>query len=124
LTGTFEKLSPGAVGQLLGQHWPGGVLDADGKIELSGFAGKDLASSAKGNLHFEWRHGALTTRLGASPVRFERWTGDAEIASGTIAVKQNQMLEGARKQRVDASVQLADPPTFTVVPSRETRAER
>jgi hypothetical protein len=124
LTSTFEKLSPDAVGQLLGQHWPGGVLDADGKIELSGFTGKDLASSAKGGLHFDWRHGALTTRPGASPVRFERWTGAAEIANGTIAVKQNQMLEGARKRRVDASVQLAAPPTFTVVPSRETEAKR
>jgi AsmA family len=124
LTGTFEKLSPVAVGQLLGQHWPAGVLNAGGKIELSGFTGKDLASSAKGNLHFEWRHGALTVHTGASPVRFERWTGEAEITNGTIAVKRNQMLEGGRKQKVDASVQLEDPPSFTVVPSRETQAKR
>jgi hypothetical protein len=122
LTGTFEKLSPGAVGQLLGQHWPTGALDADGKIELSGFTGKDLASSAKGSLHFEWRHGSFAVHAGASPVRFERWTGEAEIANGAIALKQNQMLEGARKRRVDASVQLEDPPNFTVVPSRETQA--
>jgi hypothetical protein len=122
LTGTFEKLSAADLGQLLGQHWRTGMLDADGKIELSGFTGKDLASSAKGSLHFEWRHGVLNTGPGASPARFERWTGEAEIANGTIAVKQNQMLEGARKRKVDASVKLEDPPTFTVVPSRETQA--
>lgn len=124
LTGTFENMSPVAVGQLLGQHWPAGVLNADGKVELQGFTGKDLASSAKGELHFDWRHGALTTATGASPVRFERWTGEAEIANGTIAVKQNEMLEGARTRRIDASVQLETPPKFSVVPSRETQAKR
>lgn len=123
LTGTFEKISPGALGQLLGQHWPGGVIDANGKIALQGFVGKDLASSAKGELHFVWKHGALSTRTGVSPVRFERWTGEAEIANGTIALKQNEMLEGPRKQRIDASVQLEDPPSFSVVPSSETQAK-
>ncbi|MGA3049568.1 MAG: AsmA family protein [Terracidiphilus sp.] len=123
LTGSFEKISPGALGQLLGQHWTGGVLEASGKIALQGFTGKDLASSAKGELHFVWKHGALSTRTGVSPVRFERWTGEAEIANGTIVLKQNEMLEGPRKQGIDASVQLEDPPSFSMVPSRETQTK-
>jgi hypothetical protein len=111
------------LGQLLGQHWTGGVLEASGKIALQGFTGKDLASSAKGELHFVWKHGALSTRTGVSPVRFERWTGEAEIANGTIVLKQNEMLEGPRKQGIDASVQLEDPPSFSMVPSRETQTK-
>ena len=59
LTADFEKLSPAAVGQLLGSDWRGGTFDADGKIDLSGYTDKDLAGSAKGTLHFEWRHGAI-----------------------------------------------------------------
>lgn len=126
LTGTFEKLSGPAVGQLLGQHWSGGAVNANGKIELSGFTKKDLASSAKGELHFEWRHGNLEPggAQGAPSARFESWGGDAEIFNGTVALKQNQMLEGGRKKRVDASVLIEDPPRFTFTAPSETQEKR
>ncbi len=61
IEGKFQKLSPTAVGQLVGLRFSGGELAADGKVELTGFAGKDLKSSAKGTLHFEWRHGAVAS---------------------------------------------------------------
>ena len=61
LEGHFEKLSPTEVGQLLGLKWSGGVFQANGKIDLSGFTSTDLAASAKGTLHFEWRHGVVAS---------------------------------------------------------------
>jgi hypothetical protein len=132
LEGRFEKLSPAAVGQLLGLRWSGGVFDADGKIELSGFTEKDLTASVKGTLHFEWRHGAIDAqaapsggaRVPSEPVRFGRWTADAEIANGTIALKQNQMLQGVRKRAVEAAVILGDPPEVTFAAPKETQAKR
>ena len=39
----MQKLNPTAVGQLLGQNWRGGTLDANGKIELAGYTRSDLA---------------------------------------------------------------------------------
>ena len=132
LEGRLEKLSPAAVGQLLRLRWSGGVFNADGKIELSGFTDKDLTASVKGTLHFEWRHGAIDAqatppggaRVPPEPVRFGRWTADAEIANGTITLKQNQMLRGVRKRAVEAAVILGDPPKVTFAAPKETRAKR
>jgi hypothetical protein len=123
LEGRFEKLSAPAVGQLLGQRWSGGDFDADGKVELSGYTDKDLAGSAKGKLHFEWRNGAISAPAGAQAgpgaktvqlpavlVWFDRWTAEAEVANGTITLKKNQVLSGARRRTVEAALTLGDPP--------------
>jgi hypothetical protein len=132
LTGTFEKLNPVAVGELLGQQWSGGTLNADGKVDLTGFTGTDLAASAKGTLHFEWRHGTMIPGAGMPgagaqgdlPGRFERWTGNAEIAGGKVAVTDNQMVEGGKARKAEGSVQLAEPVKFTFATPKETQAKR
>jgi hypothetical protein len=137
LEGRFEKLSPAAVGRLLGLRWSGGVFNADAKIELSGYTDKDLAASAKGVLHFDWRHGTVSSPGGAQAggqendraassaalpaavavplalARFDRWTAEAGIANGTITLQQNQVQRGFRKQAVEAAVSLGDPPKVT-----------
>jgi hypothetical protein len=124
LTADFSKLNPSAVGLILRQHWSGGAMDADVKVALSGFTDKDLAGSAKGDLHFEWRHGVVGGGPSGLPARFDRWSGDAEISNGNIALKDNQLADGAHKRRVDASVKLDNPPSFSIVPARETQAKR
>ncbi len=63
----FEKLNPSDVGQLLGENWRSGSFDAQGKLELKGYTGRDLADSANGTLHFEWKHGVAAS--GAGEVR-------------------------------------------------------
>jgi len=80
LEGQFEKLSPAEVGKSCsGVHWSGGELDADGKVELSGFTDKDLTASAKGTLHSRggmgderagggWAVAAAAMRLKAGPL--------------------------------------------------------
>jgi hypothetical protein len=133
MEGDFKKLSPPAVGQLIGLRWPGGSIDADGKINLSGLTGKELAASARGALHFEWRHGAISAQGSGAPagpaippalLRFDRWTGDAEIGNGAITLKQNQVAQGGRKRAVEAVVTLGNPPKAAFAAHKETPAKR
>ncbi len=113
--GQFENLSPPAIGKLLALRCSGGLFNGNGKIELSGFTGDDLAASAKGALHFEWRHGAIAATSASAPIppalaRFDRWTADAEIANGVLTLTDNQAKRGSRAEPVQASITLADPP--------------
>jgi len=130
LEAQFEKLSPQAVGQLMGQKWSGGLFEADGKMELSGFTDKDLAASAKGTLHFDWRHGVvaagedLAGTVPAALARFDRWTADAAIANGAITLRQNQAQQGSRKQAVEGTLTFADPPKVTFTAAKEAQAQR
>jgi hypothetical protein len=108
-----DKLSPPVLGQLLGLRFSGGTLDANGKIELTGFTAADLATSAKGALHFEWQHGSVAAASGYVPpvlARFDHWTADAEIMNGALKLKENQVKRGAHATPVQAAVTLADPP--------------
>lgn len=135
LEGHFEKLNPAAVGQLLGLSWTGRSFDADGKIDLSGFTREDLAASAKGTIHFDWRHGVLraeedkdtpsiTGAVPAALAHFDRWTADAEIADGTFTLKQNEVQQGSRKRPVEGTLTLGDPPSLNFAEPKETQARR
>jgi hypothetical protein len=124
--GQLEKLSPAAVGKLLGFRSSGTSFDGNGKIELSGFTADDLAASAKGSLHFEWQHGAIAA---SSPIpselaRFDRWTADAEFANGALTLKDNQLKLGARATTIQAAITLANPPQLTFPAPRQTSAKR
>jgi len=115
-----QKLSPAAVGALVGERWSGKALDGAGKVVLGGYAGKDLASSARGTLHFEWKHGGLSGGSGtaAAPpqlARFDQWTGDAAIANGTITLGANQVQQGGRKHAAQGAVMLKQPARFVFV---------
>jgi uncharacterized protein involved in outer membrane biogenesis len=108
----FDKLNPPALGQLLGLHCTGSAFDGNGKIELAGFTADDLAASAKGTLHFDWRHGTVTATSGFVPqplARFDRWTADAEIMNGALALGANQVQHGSRFVPVQAAVPFARP---------------
>jgi len=124
LQGDFDKLNPAAVGQLLGEDWRGGTFDANGKIELTGYTGADLAASANGALHFEWRHGAMGGAVPPALTRFDRWTGDAAIADGKIALGQDEVVQGARRHAVDAAVTLADPAKLSFPAPKPAQAKK
>ena len=112
----LDKLSPPALGQLLGLRCTGGDFSGNGKIELTGFTGDDLAASSKGKFHFEWRHGTVSGPSGFVPpalARFDRWTADAEIANGALTLKDNQVKRGAHTAPAQASVTLAVKPKVT-----------
>jgi len=145
LEGQFTRINPAAVGQLVGQRWTGGAIDGDGKIGLSGFTGKDLAASAVGTLHFEWRHGSVAATIAnpasadesatadsatdepATPAppalaRFDLWTADAEVATGAITLKpaRSQVEHGAHKSAIAATVTLGNPAKISFAAPKET----
>ena len=126
LEGQFVKLSPELVGQLLGLKWAGPSFDAEGRIDLAGFTDKDLADSVKGALHFEWQHGSMGGSGGvpAALARFDRWTADAEIANGTVTLKENEVRLGMRKRAVAAALTLGDPPKVAFSMPNEGTAKR
>ena len=117
LEGRFDKLSAASVGQLLGASWSGSNFNAEGRIELSGFTDMDLATSAKGTLHFDWQHGSIKSVSGsaasavipAALAHFDRWTADADVANGAITLKENQAQQGSRKSGIEGSLTFGTP---------------
>ncbi|MGB8847833.1 MAG: hypothetical protein WCC73_19295, partial [Terracidiphilus sp.] len=131
--GGFEKVDVTSVGALLGLRWAGTPLDGNGKIELSGYTGKDLTASAHGALHFECRRGAIgnqpseSSKAGPVPAalgRFNAWTADAAIANGALTLDQNLVSAGARKQSVQATVTFGDPPVVSFGGSKQIAAKQ
>jgi AsmA protein len=111
-----------AVGRLIGEAWSGGTLKASGEVKLAGYTDSDLAASAKGKLHFEWRRGAVTMKGDATPdqtamaaalKRFDLWTADAVIADGAIKLGTNRVQAGSNIQAIKGAVTFGDPPTVS-----------
>ncbi|MGA8042636.1 MAG: AsmA family protein [Terracidiphilus sp.] len=129
LEGSLDRADAEAVCQLVGLRCAGGPFAAHGTVELDGFSGADLARSAKGSLHFEWRRGAVATTANAqSPAqlkRFAQWTGDATIAQGTVTLGQNTVQQGAQSVSIAATVPLTEPTRIHfVAPEEATAAKR
>jgi hypothetical protein len=117
--GELEKLSGPAVCELMALRCSGGTIDGKGKVELSGFTDGDLAASARGTLHFEWRHGAFEENPAAENqipkalTRFDRWSADATIANNGVELAPSDAQQGTRKVGVSAIVTFANPPAVT-----------
>jgi hypothetical protein len=137
LGGDFQKLNVADVGRLLGLHWTGGSLQGNGNLELSGYTDADLASSAKGDLHFECGQGSISNAkpaiaggaIKSEPIpavltRFDHWSGDAAIANGALQLGQNQVSVGTRKHSVEAGVTFGDPPQITFPPPKPAHPEK
>jgi hypothetical protein len=134
LDGKVENLSAAAVGQLLGQHWTGGAFNASGNVDLEGYTDKDLGASAKGALHFEWARGAVNGNAAAgksraavlptSLTRFDRWTGDAAIASGVVTLGENQVVLGPHKGSIAGTVTFGDPPEVALSEAKQENADK
>jgi len=131
--GDFQKLDGPSIGALLGLRWAGDPLNGNGKIELAGYTGKDLAASAHGALHFECRRGAIgnlpseSSKAGPVPAalgRFDNWTGDAAIANGGLTLDQNLVSTGRRKQSIQATVTFGDPPVVSFAAPKQVTAKQ
>jgi hypothetical protein len=123
--GQITKASASQLCALFELKCAGSSFDGDGKVELAGFTDKDLGSSAKGTLHFEWKKGTIAAResksTGSVPsllTRFDHWTADAVIADGDVKLDGNRVQQGPRNGSVSASIKFGDPPTVSFAPAK------
>ena len=127
LKGEIHQVNAADLGRLLDMTWSGNPIEGTGEVEMAGFTDRDLAASAKGSIHLDWRRGGVANAgdVGAPPIlaRFDRWTADAEIAKGAITLKANQVQRGVRKSAIDASATFGDPPRVTFGEPEDARAE-
>jgi uncharacterized protein involved in outer membrane biogenesis len=128
IAGAFEKVSGAGLCQWIALHCVGGSIQGDGKVELAGFSDRDLAGSAKGTLHFDWRHGAFEDTSGDQVPKelehFDRWTAEVAIANNQAAIRQNQIQTGSRKNTIDAALTFDDPPAVVFTASKPPQSAR
>jgi AsmA family len=115
--GNFENLSATQLCELISLKCTGVSFDGNGSVDLAGYTGKDLASSAKGTLHFDWKKGTVSGQsavdVPAVLTRFDHFTGDAEIANSGVTVNENSVQQGSHKGTASATVTFGEPPTVT-----------
>jgi hypothetical protein len=128
LDGTIEKINAPEFCQLFALQCTGTSLAANGNVDLAGYTGKDLANSAKGVLHFDWKKGTIS---GKSPetvppvlARFDQFSGDAEIANGAVTLKESALQQGSHKSTVNATITFGEPPTVAFPQSQNVPAKK
>ncbi len=128
LEGKFDKLSAPAICQLLALSCTGGTVDGDGKINLTGYSARDLASSADGALHIDWHRGSFakdpSLELPAALARFDRFTSDAVIAGGAVTLKRSQVQQGRRTSAINAAITFGDPPKISFAAPRPPQSAK
>ena len=131
--GQFQNLNAPDMGTLLGLRWAGGAFGGNGKVELSGYSANDLAASAKGSLHFQWRHGTMSNLPSASsnagPVppalaRFDSFAADVAIAGNAFVLTQSEVTSGITKKSVEATVTFGNPPKVDFGPPKPAAPKR
>jgi uncharacterized protein involved in outer membrane biogenesis len=126
LEGLAKGIDPVEFCRTLELKCSGKPIDLTGKIQLAGFSDSDLGSSAKGNLHFDWKKGAITGRaleaddpIPASLLRFDNWSADAEVGKNAITLGENTVRSGTRNTAIKtAVVTLGAPPKVTFSASK------
>lgn len=127
IEGSFSKVTGQALCQMLLLQCTGGPISGTGRIEVAGFEAADLASSATGTLHFDWRHGAVSgssTQVSNELSHFDRWTADATVAGGAITLTQNQVQKGSHFAGADVVINLTDPPTIRFGVAEQSQAAK
>ena len=117
LEGQVQQVNPVELCRMLELQCSGQAVDAAGTVQLAGFTATDLASSAKGTLHFEWKKGAISGRVsnGADAVpavltRFDEWSSGADIANNGITLKDSSIRTGKRVTAVKVAITFGEPP--------------
>ena len=120
LEATYIKLNAQAICDVLKMHCSGGPIDGSLKVALTGYSDRDLAASASGTLHFDWRKGVAQEAgipdFPKSLSRFDHWSADAAIGQNAVTLGQNQVLQGTRKSSVNAVIHFGDPPQVSFSP--------
>jgi hypothetical protein len=126
IEGSFSRLNGGLLGSLVNANWSGGTVSGSGNIQLSGLTAKDLASSASGEIRFDWPHGVLSTSPKtpqAAPtqeIRFDDWSGTVAIRGGKAQVGENTLVTEKHHASVEGEIPFGGPVRL-IIPASETK---
>jgi hypothetical protein len=84
--------APSALGTLFQERWGSGLANFSAQLRMSGFDAQQLASSAKGTLHWNWSKGSLAAETPL--VHFDQWSADAAVADSTIMITHSLLARG------------------------------
>jgi AsmA family len=87
--GVLDGITLAQLAEAMHDNWITGTAYAKYQIELAGFSSAELVSSAKGDLHFDMRDGALPhLTLTTVPLRVRRFTGLLAVHQGDVDLQQ------------------------------------
>jgi len=116
--GSFANLKAAPVGALVGGQWTGGPVSGSGDVQLSGRGAADLAATATGTLHFDWRRGAGL----AAAASFDEWSGTAAIGGGKVELGENSLRLKRKSLALVGAIPFGGPVRLAVAPSTQAAA--
>lgn len=100
--------SPSQIAALFGEHWGTGKLGFSAQLKMAGLTAQDLARSATGTLHWDWKNGSLALAKPPEPKQalapFSDWHGDGAIGNSAIKTSQSLMVRGSHTLPVSGTL--------------------
>jgi hypothetical protein len=93
----LDNASARALSGLFAESWGPGTVRLQTGLVFSGFAPKELLSSARGSFHWEWTKGALAPTAAQSAkagygaaTRFDSWIADGIVLNNTLDLQKSE----------------------------------
>lgn len=121
LDGSFNQANGSSLAAFAGVHATGGTVSGTGQVQLSGLTAKDLAASAKGQIHFDWHSGSIQVpgQIPGQPSvsRFDDWSGAATLSGGKAELGENSLVHGRQTVTLSGSMPFGEPPKLAIAPA-------
>lgn len=116
-TGVLDGNALAQLADLMGNNWISGSANSKYQLELAGFSSAELLASAKGNLRFEMRDGALPHLVVASlPLRVRRFTGMLTLLRGEVQLQEASLEAPTATYAVTGTASMNRKLDFRLVP--------
>jgi hypothetical protein len=112
----LDNATARAVSALFTEEWGPGTIRLRTSLTFSGFAPKDLLSTARGSFHWEWTNGALTTApaqlANASSGntvfgRFDSWIADGVVTNNALDLQKSELTLGKNATSLAGTISFA-----------------
>jgi len=111
----LDDASARAASAIFAENWGPGSVRLQTSLKFSGFAQKDLLSTATGTFHWEWTNGLLppspaqvaSRKNGAIPGHFDSWTADGIVAGNSLTLQNSQLVRGTDATPLTGTISFA-----------------
>jgi AsmA family/AsmA-like C-terminal region len=98
------KANAADLAEIFHEKWGSGQLNLKTHLDLTGYTQDEIASSAKGNFHWDWTHGSLTADSASDLARFDRWQAGGVIADKLLTLENSTFTHGKVSLPVTGSI--------------------